>query len=334
MNARLGRRTAFTLIELLVVIAIIAILIALLVPAVQKVREAAARTQCANNLKQIGLAILNYEAAMKKFPPSGKGYGWCYDSGGATATPSNQDKAILNHSGWLYVLPYLEQSSLQNQFNLNEATGSFATQGCCPGSYFMGTSPGALVGNPATNGNGLLASKELNVFRCPSEIGNKNEPANVTYGPAAGMTGIKNSYDFVVSSEYRCNAWQVFETFTTRRIFGENSDSRMASIKDGTSNTLMIGETTFENANGTCNAWAYRGWVQVGIDPLHGINVWAAGPVVGKVASWSYAGSQHTGGAYFCFADGTARFMDQTLDVTTLTRLAIMADGNITGYTP
>jgi prepilin-type processing-associated H-X9-DG protein len=99
----------------------------------------------------------------------------------------------------------------------------------------------------------------------------------------------------------------------------------------------MIGETTLENANGTCPAWAYRGWVQVGVNPSNGINVWGppAGPIHGKVASWPFPGSLHPGGCHFCFADGSVRFLSQSLDTTTLNRLAAMADGNLTpAYTP
>lgn len=328
---------AFTLIELLVVIAIIAILIALLVPAVQKVREAAARAQCQNNLKQLGLGVVNYEGANKKYPPGGRSYGWCYDSGAPTTAPSNQDRGILNQSGWLYVLPYLDQSPLHSQFKLDEATGSAMGQFCCPGSYYMGTAapPAALVGNPATNGNAALAAIQLAVFRCPSDPGVKTL-SGTTYGPSASGTGAKTNYDFCVSNEYRCNAWTLFEGTSSRRMFGENSTAKVAHVTDGTSNTIMIGETTLENANGTCPAWAYRGWVQVGVNPGNGINVWGppATPTHGKVRSWPYAGSLHPGGAHFCFADGSVRFLSQSLDTTTLNRLSAMADGLTTGYTP
>lgn len=332
-----AKRRGFTLIELLVVIAIIAILIALLVPAVQKVREAAARAQCQNNLKQLGLGVVNYEGANKKYPPGGRSYGWCYDSGAPTTAPSNQDRGILNQSGWLYVLPYLDQSPLHSQFKLDEATGSAMGQFCCPGSYYMGTSttPAALVGNPATNGNAALAAIQLAVFRCPSDPGVKTL-SGTTYGPSASGTGAKTNYDFCVSNEYRCNAWTLFEGTASRRMFGENSTAKVAHVTDGTSNTIMISETTLENANGTCPAWAYRGWVQVGVNPGNGINVWGppATPTHGKVRSWPYAGSLHPGGAHFCFADGSVRFLSQSLDTTTLNRLSAMADGLTTGYTP
>src|SRR5579872_733773 len=105
----------FTLIELLVVIAIIAVLIALLVPAVQQVRESANRTQCTNNLKQLGVALHNYHDANNRFPPAGKNYGWCYEPvGSAQATATNP---VYNLNGLVLLLPYLEQEGAYNHYN-------------------------------------------------------------------------------------------------------------------------------------------------------------------------------------------------------------------------
>src|SRR5437773_7749710 len=98
-STKTTRRRGFTLIELLVVIAIIAVLIGLLVPAVQKVREAANRTSCTNNLKQLGLAVLNYESSFKKLPTPGEGI-----------DPQNVSNKIYDkHSFFTYMLPYIEQ---------------------------------------------------------------------------------------------------------------------------------------------------------------------------------------------------------------------------------
>src|SRR5471030_2626984 len=110
------RRSAFTLIELLVVIAIIAILIALLVPAVQKVREASSRAQCGNNLKQLALAVLDYESSYKKLPPAGRAYGWCR----ALPPTYPADPVILNMNGLTLLLPYVEQGPLYAQFNFKQ----------------------------------------------------------------------------------------------------------------------------------------------------------------------------------------------------------------------
>src|ERR1700716_1109558 len=110
MVPRLCRR-AFTLIELLVVIAIIGILIALLLPAVQKIREAAARMQCANNLKQMGLALHNYESAYQAFPTGGEGT----DFANAPKGPSIFDR----HSTFTMLLPYIEQENIYKLMNLN-----------------------------------------------------------------------------------------------------------------------------------------------------------------------------------------------------------------------
>jgi prepilin-type processing-associated H-X9-DG protein len=129
-------------------------------------------------------------------------------------------------------------------------------------------------------------------------------------------------------------------------MFGENSTTRIADVADGTSNTIAMGETTLNVANGTCPAWAYRGWVQVGVDPgptaqPSGINVWASNwtnppdktraqvPTFGKVGSWSWPGSWHPGGCNFLIGDGSVRFISEGTPVTTMNLLAAMADGEV-----
>ena len=113
-----GSRRAFTLVELLVVIAIIGILIALLLPAVQAAREAARRAQCLNNMKQLGLGLINYHDTRRVFPASVYGYRAC--NVGAP-TPSTTG---LNNSGWMLVLPHLEQDAMTDNFNPKIATST------------------------------------------------------------------------------------------------------------------------------------------------------------------------------------------------------------------
>lgn len=157
------RRSGFTLIELLVVIAIIAILIALLVPAVQKVREAAARTQCTNNLKQMGLAFHNYHDVYKEFPANGWGWSWI-------------GSPVMNGSpgqpgGWLYsILPYVEQE------NAVTAPLQFAPSGLSGPPYPANSFEGAMV---------TMMGTPIRVFNCPSRRNGGPYPCGfgaMTYG--------------------------------------------------------------------------------------------------------------------------------------------------------
>ena len=324
-------RNGFTLVELLVVIAIIGILIALLLPAVQAAREAARRSQCSNSLKQLALAMHNYESTYKRFPPAGRGYSWCAGVGEAE---------VYNSNGLVELLPYMEQQNIYEQFNHKEA---FASQPSS--SYFRNTAPGvALVGDPATNGNAAAAATLIPTFICPSDPTTALDRtlAGAAYGPVSTSTpyGTSTNYDFVTSYQdfSTCNYWK--NAGVNQRMFGENSKSTPGSVLDGLSNTFAFGETTKFHRNGRAFAWAYRTWVMTGVDPAHptqpGINLWSTPswpsppdvPVAGQIRTWwSAAGSLHPGGCQFAMGDGSVRFVQQTTSATVLTRVSRARDG-------
>lgn len=326
-------RSGFTLVELLVVITIIGVLIALLLPAVQAAREAARRSQCSNNLKQIGLGLLNYESAHKVFPAAGYGYGAC-----SPATSPTPDPNILNITGWVVLLPYLEQSALYSKYDLKQCASAQNTTYCCS----LGTSPGQLRGDPVTtSNNGSVVSQLLTVFACPSDPFNPRiSSTSAAYGikPGSGLEGVRSNYDFSARGSLTCNAWSA-ESRTTRRMFGENSNTTVAHVKDGTSNTAMVVETCKEVCNGNAPAWGYRGWVMVGIDIEQTVNLWyipgagaPCGPpgVPGRLGSWAWPGSQHPSGCQVLYADGSAHFVSDTSDVVVRRALATMAGGEAT----
>ena len=323
----------FTLVELLVVIAIIGILIALLLPAVQSAREAARRTQCSNNLKQIGLALHNYYSTYKAFPAAGRGYGMC------NGTPVNNE--IKNSNGLVSLLPYMEQQAVYDQFNHSEAYSNFKAER-------YGPNTGTVVGDPGTNGNAAASEIVLDMFICPSDIyGPKDHTlAGWHYGPAPGFTAAATNYDFITGAalDWRnCNSYRSSPK-NIRRIFGEESATTMTQVGDGLTHTFMLGETTKWHVNGRAFAWAYRGHVMTGVDPYYneanaGINLWHMpwvhptwqcppySPRRGRVRTWwSPAASLHPGGCHFAMGDGSVRFVSETIEKVLLKYSVCMAD--------
>ena len=336
------RSRGFTLIELLVVIAIIAILIALLLPAVQQAREAARRTQCKNNLKQLGLALHNYHDVFSVFPMSTNSDG---SLGAGSATIDNPSvlppQRLLNHRGWLGVLPYIEQSAMFGSLNLALPTGSYNRSGAP-------TIP-APAGDPFQNGNGKIVSTAITAFQCPSDPGATHwRGASVNYdiapsAPGAGMYGALSNYDFSVERYSDTMTLWVKRTKTTRRMFGLQSNSTMRDIADGTSNVAMIIEGTREVKNGVGATWGFSKWVSNGIDLASDrINWWACCPwwaspppdsdvKPGRTRNWGAAGSTHTGGCQITLADGSVRFLSENINYTIQQRLAYIDDGNVLG---
>jgi prepilin-type N-terminal cleavage/methylation domain-containing protein len=324
------RSSGFTLVELLVVIAIIGVLVALLLPAVQAAREAARRTSCKNNMKQLGIALHNYHDTNKIFPSATYNHKACIQTGAFVGS-----SPTLSASGWVSALPFFEQTAIGGKYNVT---------GCVSHAVASGAgNPSPEAGDAVANGNGLIATTKLPVFICPSDP----NPHFMTDAQAnsqfyaikvgSGLKGAKTSYDFHVNCHINCNHWKQL-AYNVRNMFGENSDTGLHNVLDGTSNTFMIGETTMDVVNGEGNAWAYRGWVMIGVDGSctqqngRGINVKDRGPtrpqqIPGQLGSWAWAGSLHPGGCHFVMADASVQWVSQTIDFTVLTALSRMADG-------
>ncbi|MFH1920919.1 MAG: DUF1559 domain-containing protein [Planctomycetota bacterium] len=334
MNSR--SRSGFTLVELLVVIAIIGILIALLLPAVQAAREESRRAQCSNNMKQLGLALHNYHDAHKAFPYAVAG-GGSFTAG--TATPASG--RVLNHKGWLLVLPFFEQQALHDQVNFNVATGGYDRGGK---GYVGGLAPGA-----AGNTNDIISGTSLNAFLCPSDANptHYTNPNSPHYSISPGTTtqlGAYTNYDFSVRrSSSWANTW-ARDSKRSRRMFGPESSGKFRDITDGTSNVVAVCETLRSTWNGVSQTWAYAKWVGNGVDLQYsrGINfnlccAWdsppfqRAGARSSRLGDWSTAGSLHPGGAQFTLGDGSVRFISETTNQAVLNRLAYIADGNPVG---
>jgi prepilin-type N-terminal cleavage/methylation domain-containing protein len=305
----------FTLIELLVVIAIIAVLIALLLPAVQQAREAARRSQCQNNLKQIGLALHNYHDTHNTLPP---GY--------ITNFPQNMSATERSHWGWgAFILPFIEQANLYNLLQ--------------PG-------PRTLHENLLTAVGRVALQTPLTVFVCPSDTGpplnNFNETLNfspthanapwynrhVTSDGSDRIPIAKSNYVAVACSSVSTTPPVYFPDYgPATGSFWQNSRCRLADITDGTSNTLLVGERAWKYDNVTVGAGNALGFSSEVCTPGTSAGIKAAGMCVLGLAyngiNWSVNNqvhqprsfnSTHVGGAFFVLGDGAVRFISENID--------------------
>jgi prepilin-type N-terminal cleavage/methylation domain-containing protein/prepilin-type processing-associated H-X9-DG protein len=355
---RTSRRSGFTLIELLVVIAIIGVLISLLLPAVQKIREAANRTQCLNNCKQMGLALHNYHDTFKRFPPG-------TDSGPRPWRQSPGNTGYTRYWSWMaYILPFIEQDNVWNMavqwshqgdpITISGGSGPPDFLGCTPSSYFYTPWGDWFNAFANTKGPNPALGTVIKTYICPSEIRNLGaEPIilssdNVTTSPVAfteylGVAGLQGDFGipadpaptgFAVPQPPEFNGILVYSDRTTKRKVN------FASISDGSSNTLMVGERppSIDLASGWW--FAGSGFDGSGIgDVMMGAREWLyatnipSGNVSGVYGTgcpltavgfqpgsindncaqtrfWSW----HPGGANWTFGDGSARFITYTID--------------------
>jgi len=299
-------RAAFTLIELLVVIAIIAILIGLLLPAVQKVREAAARMSCQNNLKQCGLGVHLYHDANQKLPPGAQ---MNLDATGSSTVPGTT---------WLvFILPYVEQQNVANGYVKTAA-------------YY------AVSASPPVN-NPLVGQQRIPVFYCPSgaKLLSANaalpaeQSANSTHYYAIMGAGLMPAYNvtgFGTNAAYATPQQNgMGMLICTQPSFGIQGVVTISDVLDGTSNTIMIGERSMTPPPGVAND--YLSWIR-GNDTVsspagsgatknitYGINS-PAGFYNGSNINDLAMSSNHVQGANFALGDGSVRFINQSIDMS------------------
>jgi prepilin-type N-terminal cleavage/methylation domain-containing protein/prepilin-type processing-associated H-X9-DG protein len=293
MSIRSQNRRGFTLIELLVVIAIIGVLIALLLPAVQSAREAARRSQCINNLKQLSLGALNYESTHGCLPP-GNLPQKSWTNGGNWYTGVNS---------FCFMLSFMEGQALSQSYNFSLAMRDAA--------------------------NTTAAAVNTNAFWCPSDPEAATLfPLNAWYQNAAGSGFTQAARSYVANrgtfwmTDFRYNmddpCYDRVAATATGVIY-EDSRTKLSDIRDGTSNTFMFGEAAFGELwpaadRKEWNRWWHSGWMEDAFfDTTAPINKAGPGKTAHNWHSVTAANSYHPGGTNFSFCDGSVRFIKESI---------------------
>jgi prepilin-type N-terminal cleavage/methylation domain-containing protein/prepilin-type processing-associated H-X9-DG protein len=294
------RRSAFTLVELLVVIAIIAVLIGLLVPAVQKVREAANRMSCTNNLKQIGLAAHNFVTTKGRFPP-----GWVegpFPPAGVTAA--------ANHGSWPFLLPFLEQEALAKSYVWTE-------------HWYVPV-------------NEPVVFTQLKILQCPSA--EPDRVGKVTSVNREGACADYSAVSYVNPALAKLG-W-IDPAADYDGVMTKNFMARPEDITDGTSNTILIAEDAgrpkaWQAGRLVPDVLASGGPWAAGANTLQNLmgstsdGTSRPGPCALNCTNRGEVYSFHPGGANVVFADGSVHFLSASINIRTLAALITRAGGEV-----
>lgn len=302
------KKHGFTLVEALVVMACIGILLSLLFPAIQTIRESARRTKCQGNLNQIGVALVSYQSIFQQLPAGRNGCDDIGESMGVSQCHTGLTPEQKNgSSGFVAILPQLERENLSNQLNVRN--GGLWNRDVDDLAWWMAD---------AGKREGIL--EHLPIFWCPSESGSKE--SNV-YEPIIAAT---SSYAFSNGSLGPGNPVHVTK-YKNDGAFIYRTPRKMTDLKDGLSNTFLVGEVVRPDLNESSNVWSYAianaDCLRTTTNPLN--TQPGAGETV-ELRNGAF-GSSHPGGGLFLHGDGHVEFLSDSIELSTYQSLSTIAGG-------